>query len=94
MANPPGMKTFHLEVNEVDKIHVYWNSDEISLQLRRNVPTVENLEIPSFKAALKISPGNAHRLGLQLLNISQSFYDARKAKAKATKEAKLPKKNP
>jgi hypothetical protein len=62
--------------------------DEISLQLRRNVPTEENLDLPSFKAALKITPAIALRLGLQLINISQNIYDDRKAKQQATKEAK------
>ena len=88
MANPPGMKTVHLEVNETDAVHVYCDADEIWLQLRRHVPTEENLEKPSFKAALAIKPKHAQELGLELLNAAQRFYKKRRAEQQAEKKKK------
>ena len=87
------MKVFNLSVNDTDAIHLYFDDETISLQLRRNVPTVVDLGTPSFKAALSIEAKHAHELGLELLNVAQRFYKKRKADQLKAKKLKQSEKN-
>jgi hypothetical protein len=70
MATPKGMRAVQLPVNGTDAIHVYSDDQQIWLQLRRDVPTEHDIGRSSFKAALRLTPGTAHKLGLELLNIA------------------------
>lgn len=47
-------------------MHVYSNGDRIILQLRRNVPTTEDILMPSFKVALELSARDALALASEL----------------------------
>jgi len=80
MATPKGMRAIQLPVNSTDAVHVYSDDQHIWIQLRRDVPTEHDIGRPSFKAALCLTPGTAHKLGLELLNIAERNKDKQKAK--------------
>jgi hypothetical protein len=54
-------------VNQTDAIHVYSDAARIWLQLRRDVPTAENIGKASFKTALSLTPTQAIALAGELL---------------------------
>jgi hypothetical protein len=83
MATPKGMRAVQLAVNATDAIHVYSDDQHIWLQLRRDMPTENDIGRPSFKAAFCLTPGTAHKLGLELLNIAERNKDKQKAKTAA-----------
>ena len=89
MATPKGMRAVQLPVNATDAIHVYSDDNHIWLQLRRDVPTDQDIGRSSFKVALCMQPGTAHKLGLELMNIAERNKEKSKTKAapppKATK---------
>ena len=80
MTTPKGMRSVQLPVNGTDAIHVYSDDQHIWLQIRRNVPTEQDISRPSFKVALCLQPGTAHKLGLELLNLAERNKDKQKAK--------------
>ena len=84
MATPKGMRAVQLPVNETDAVHIYSDDHHIWLQLRRYVPTEREIGRPSFKVALCLTPGTAHKLGLELLNVAERNKDKQKAKIAAT----------
>lgn len=80
MTTPKGMRSVQLPVNATDAIHVYSDEQHIWLQLRRNVPTEQDIGRPSFKTAICLTPGTAHKLGLELLNLAERNKDKQKSK--------------
>ncbi len=90
MATPKGMRAVQLPVNSTDAVHVYSDEQHIWIQLRRDVPTEHDIGRPSFKAALCLTPGTAHKLGLELLNIAERNKDKQKAKNPNPPAAKPP----
>ena len=84
MATPKGMRAVQLPVNSTDAVHVYSDEQHIWIQLRRDVATEHDIGRPSFKTALCLTPGTAHKLGLELLNIAERNKDKQKAKIAAT----------
>jgi hypothetical protein len=89
VATPKGMRAQQFPVNASDVIHVYSDDGHIWLQIRRDVPTEEDIGRSSFKAALCLQPGTAHKLGLELMNIAERNKE--KLKAKSLAGAKAPK---
>lgn len=85
MATPKGMRAVQLPINGTDAIHVYSDDQHIWLHLRREVPTESDIGRPSFKAALCLTPGTAHKLGLELLNIAKRNKEKQKAKTVVAK---------
>jgi hypothetical protein len=83
MATPKGMRAFQVAVNSTDAVHVYSDEQHIWLQLRRDVPTENDIGRSSFKAAICLPNGTAHKLGLELLNIAERNKDRQKAKVLA-----------
>jgi hypothetical protein len=79
MATPKGMRAVRLPVNGTDAVHVYSDDQRIWLQLRRDVPTELDIGRPSLKFALRLTPGTACKLGLELLNIAERNKDTLKA---------------
>ena len=71
MATPKGMRAVQFPVNGSDHIHVYSDDNHIWLQLRRDVPTEQDIGRSSFKVAICMQPGTAHKLGLELMNIAE-----------------------
>lgn len=80
MATPKGMRLILFPVNATDTVHVYSDDHHIWLQLRRDVPTDQDIGKPSFKAALCLTPGTARKLGLELLNIAECNHEKIKPK--------------
>jgi hypothetical protein len=79
MATPKGMRAVQLPVNGTDFIHVYSDDQHIWLQLRREVPREQDIGRPSFKTSFCLTPGTAHKLGLELLIIAERNKDKQKA---------------
>lgn len=69
MTTPAGMRhmSFHLEAG--DKVFVYSDSTRIFLQLRREVPTQQDILAPSFKTAVSLTEGEALALASELLSV-------------------------
>jgi hypothetical protein len=86
------MRAQQFPVNASDVIHVYSDDSHIWLQIRRDVPTEQDIGRSSFKVALCLQPGTAHNLGLELMNVAERNKE--KLKAKATASAKAPKTKP
>ena len=83
VATPKGMRSQQFPVNASDFIHVYSDANHIWIQLRRDVPTEQDIARASFKVALCMQPGTAEKLGLELMNIAAK----NKARAKAASVA-------
>jgi hypothetical protein len=81
MATPKGMRLAPFPVNESDAIHIYSDETHIWVQLRRDVPTAQEIGRSSFKVALCIQPGTAHKLGLELMNVAEKMKGRMKAKS-------------
>jgi hypothetical protein len=89
MATPKGMRSLQLPVNGTDAIHVYSDDNHIWLQLRRQVPTQTDIGRSSFKTALCLTPGTAHKLALELLEVAIRNKEKHKShSAPATARAK------
>lgn len=83
MATPKGIRAVQLPVNGSDAIHVYSDDNHIWLQLRRDVPTDQDIGKSSFKVAICMQPGTAQKLGLELMNIAERNKEKLKVKAAA-----------
>ena len=81
MATPKGMRLTQFPLHPSDSIHVYSDANHIWIQLRRDVPTEQDIGRTSFKVALCMQPGTAHKLGLELMNIAEKNKARMKAKA-------------
>ena len=87
MATPKGMRAQQFKVNPSDAIHVYSDDSHIWLQIRRDVPTEQDIGRSSYKVALCLQPSTALKLGLELMNIAERNKE--KSKTKATASNKL-----
>ncbi len=67
MATPAGMRHKGFSLETGDKVCVYSDSTHILLQLRRDVPTQQDILAPSFKTAVELSEGEALALAAELL---------------------------
>jgi hypothetical protein len=74
------MRRLPLPVNATDAVHVFSDDTHIWLQLRRKVPTEQDLGRSSFKTALCLPIGTAHKLGSELLKLAARNKDKQKAK--------------
>jgi hypothetical protein len=83
------MRAAQFPVNGSDVIHVYSDENHIWLQLRRDVPTEQDIGRTSFKVALCMQPGTAHKLGLELMNIAERTKERRKVAAVLAKPPKV-----
>jgi hypothetical protein len=81
MATPKGMRASQFPINGSDAIHIYSDENHIWIQLRRDVPTEQDIGRSSFKAAMCMQPGTAHKLGLELMNIAEKNKQRMKSKA-------------
>ena len=70
MSNPKGMTSRIINVKNQDQVFVYHNAEQIILQLRRQVPTEENILSPSFKVAVELAPVEALALASELLTLA------------------------
>lgn len=70
MATPKGIRAKPIPINSTDAVHIYSDSTKIWLQLRREHPTEDDIGIPSFKTALRISPTQALAIAGELLSVA------------------------
>jgi len=81
MATPKGTRSTRFAVNSSDAVHVYSDDTHIWIQLRRDVPTDQDIGRSSFKVAVCVQPGTAHKLGLELMTVAMRNQERMKAKA-------------
>jgi len=67
MATPKGMRTRVFKINSTEQVHVYSNDQLLILQIRREIPTEEDILAASLKAAVCLSPSKALALAAELL---------------------------
>ena len=64
---PKGTRAQRFALKSGDAIHVYSNSQAITLQLRREVPTEVDVSATSFKASVVLTPADALAVAGELL---------------------------
>ena len=67
MSTPRDMRGWNRTLPSGDQIHVYSDAQRILLQLRRAVPTADNVFAPSFKVAVELGADDALALAVELL---------------------------
>lgn len=67
MTTPKGMKCLPRTLLSGEQVLLYTDATRIILQLRRQVPTAEDLLAPSFKVAISLNPLEAAQLAEDLL---------------------------
>lgn len=84
------MRATQFPVNDYESIHVYSDETHIWIQLRRDVPTERDIARSSFKVAVCVQPGTAHKLALELMNLAAKNAERIKKRTAAalTKSAK------
>lgn len=70
MSTPKGMKCQPRTLASGEQILLYSNTTQIVLQLRRQVPTEEDLLEPSFKVAVSLTALEAAQLARDLLGVA------------------------
>lgn len=87
MSTPKGMKCVARTVVTGDKILIYSDTEHTILQLRRQIPTEEQILEPSFKVAVSLTPAEAIAIASDLLNAALPQLAALRATAEAGEEA-------
>src|SRR5437867_12863777 len=59
MATPKGTRAQRFLLKSGDAVHIYSNSQSITLQMRYEVPTEVDVAATSFKASVVLGPGDA-----------------------------------
>ncbi len=72
MANPPGMTPRHFQLDSGDKIHVFYNAEQIIVQFRRNVPTKDDPLATSVKTATQLTPIEALEMAAVLAKAAET----------------------
>jgi hypothetical protein len=67
MTTPKNMRAQVYNLNHGGTIHTYINDESILLQIRRSMPTEEDILQPSFKVAVNLSPHEALAIATELL---------------------------
>ena len=70
MPAPKGMRAMTFSVNSTDAVHVYSDAQHIWLQLRRAIPTQDDISAPSFKTAIRLTRDQAISIAGELLTAS------------------------
>ena len=67
MSTPKDMRGWNRTLPSGDQIHVYSDARRILLQLRRAVPTTDDVLAPSFKVAVELGAHDTLALAIELL---------------------------
>lgn len=73
MSNPSATRCFPVLAKFGGKVHLYVSDYEITLQIRREVASVDSLVEPSYKVAVELTSKQAAELALQLLSASRTI---------------------
>lgn len=85
MTTPKGIRTRVFKINTTEQVHVYSNDQLLILQIRREVPTEEDILATSLKTAVCLSPSQALALAAELLEAaSQQLNHQEQAKQTAS----------
>ena len=87
MPAPKGMRFVPFALGSTDAVHIYSDTNRIWLQLRRDVPTAQDIGKPSFKVALSLTPEQAIAIAGELLTAA-----TRKGAPQTSATAKQPQK--
>ena len=90
MGTPKGTRAKGITLNSTDSVHVYSNSSNIWLQLRRDHPTVSDIRVTSFKAAVSLDSTQALALAAELLAVAAERQKSAQAGAVGKSGAKFP----
>ena len=93
MPAPKGMRAIPFTLNATDAVHVYSDAQRIWLQLRRDIPTQQDIGKPSFKTALSLTPTQAIALAGELLTAATQHQNS-PATPKPAQAAKQPQPKP
>jgi hypothetical protein len=91
VATPKGTRLQTYRVNTTDVVHVYSDETHIWLQLRRDVPTEQDIGRSTFKVAFCLMPGTASKLGLELMNVAERNKEKQKVKSSSIAKSPKPK---
>jgi hypothetical protein len=83
MSTPKGMRAKQIQLASSDAIHVYSHkTSDIVLQLRRAVPTEQDLLTTSFKVAVSLTAAEALELAGELLTAASGQFRKREVDKK------------
>jgi hypothetical protein len=83
MSTPKGMRAKQIQLASSDAIHVYSHkTGDIVLQLRRAVPTEQDLLTTSFKVAVSLTAAEALELAGELLTAASGQFRKREVDKK------------
>jgi len=77
MATPKGTRSQRFLLKSGDAVHVFSNSQGITLQLRHEVPSEVDVAATSFKAAVVLSLGDALAIAGELLTVAGTQLKAK-----------------
>lgn len=84
MGHPKGMRAWARPLDAGAHVHIYSDDKQIILQLRRAVPTEDDMLAPSFKVAVTLTPTDALALAAELLGAASKALDAHTSSMTAT----------
>jgi hypothetical protein len=64
---PKGTRSIRFPLSTGEAVHVYSNADQIVLQIRRGIPTEQDITATSFKVGVVLEPDEALRIAGELL---------------------------
>jgi hypothetical protein len=67
MTTPKGTRSQRFLLKSGDAVHIYSNTQAITLQLRREVPSEVDVAATSFKTAVVLTPADALAIAGELL---------------------------
>ena len=74
MATPKGTRAQRFLLKSGDALHTYSNSQAITLQLRREVPTEIDAAATSFKTSMVLTPADAIAVAGELLTAAATQW--------------------
>ena len=75
MATPKGTRCIAFCLATGEAVHVYSNPAGILLQLRKEVPSEQDVTAPSFKVAVKLTPADALKIAGELLTAAGAIVE-------------------
>jgi hypothetical protein len=87
MATPKGQRCGVIAISTGDAVHVYSGATKVVLQLRRAVPTIDDLAAPSYKIAAVLDGAEALSVAAELLRAASALVRENGALVAARKPA-------
>jgi hypothetical protein len=84
MPTPKGMRSRSFRLHSGDQVMVYSDKGHLFLQLRREVPTEQDILAPSAKVAVSLEINEALELAQELLSVAGQQLKLNLAEVKKT----------